>query len=468
MRELEIEVGSLAALLQAANNRAEKPSISLDEGTGGAGGSNPSASRNDDGGFRRFGGTSTPVQVRSGRMTGGRAQARPSPEVAWESSLETNERERARVALEESLHAAREEAEHSRRRISTLRAALREAQHRMDAAAASALAVADAERAAVATAQADAAKTIRREAEQNRIAAERGQREVVEAIQAELSRATAVGFEAREELAVARGELERLRKAVRDSDRRAAFLEENLASSIASLHKADAERVRALVERVLGRGWDGREGRNEDEGSGCKTAEDASRGRVHRDTVTRTGMLSLGEGARRAGAGAGEERADGQPGFSLGDETSTLRARLSASHAQHVELVRASEEAVASCSRRCEVRIRVVVAAGKLAVACSRKRGVVAGRESAVAAACRLAILTRCFRALREEALSRSRDRSIRRQERVHRWIRETFEQAGEAVATRSHGQRLHQRRRVGAAAEEGAGGAALQGLLFF
>ena len=467
MRELELEVNSLAALPQAAEHGVEKQSMSPDEDTGGVGGGNPSAFAGDDDDSRRFDGRSISFQARSGRhrVTDGPPQAHASPEGPRESSRHTSERERARLALEEPLHAAREEAEHLRRRIVTLRAALREAQHRgdrMEAAASSAVAVADAERAAVAAAKADAAAATRREAEHNRVAAERRQREVVEALRAELSRATAVGSGAREELAVARRELERLRKAVGDSDRRAGFLEESLASSTTSLHEAEAGRVRALVDRVLGRGWEGGAGRQADEASGCEAAG-ASKGRVHCDT---TAMMSLEEGARRAGGGA----TDGQPDFSLDSETVTLRARLSASQAQHVELVRASEEAAASCSRRCEVRIRVVVAAGKLAVACSRKRGIVAGRESAVAAACRLALLARCFRALREEALGRSRDRSVRRQERVHRWIREAFDQAGEAVATRNLAQRLHPRRRMGAAAaaaaaEEGAGGAALGGV---
>eukprot|EP00903_Cladosiphon_okamuranus_P008750 g8382.t1 len=378
VRELELEVSSLAALLQAANTRAEKQSMASDKDTGGEAGSKLSACRNGGDDSRRFGDTNAPFQERSGhRMADGPAQAHASHEVTRESSLETNARERARFALEDSLHAARGEAEHLRRRIATLRAALMEAQHRchqMEAAAASALAVADAERAAVATAKADTAKAIRREAEQNHTAAERRQREVVEALQAELSRATAGGFKAREELAVARGELERLRKAVKDSDRRATFLEGNLASSTTSLHEADAARFRVLVDRVLSQGRDEGEGLKEDEDSECTAAEDASKGRVHCDTVTSAGMLSMGEGTRPARGGA-----DGQPtGFSLGDETATLRARLLASQAQHVELVRASGEALASCSRRCEVRIRVVAAAGKLAVACSRKRGIVA------------------------------------------------------------------------------------------
>lgn len=454
MRELELEVSSVTALLKAT----EKKTMPLVKGAGGLGGSNPSACRNNDVDSSRFGGRSTPSEVRSGRhgMTDGRAHAHTSPELACESSRETNERERARLMFEESLHAAQEEAEHLRRRVASMRVALREAQQRgdqMEAAASSALAVASAERAAVVTAQTDTAKAITREAEQNRIAAERRQREVVEALQAELSRATAVGCEAREELAVAQGELVRLRTAVGEADRRVGFLEENLALSTTSLHEADAGRVRVLVDGVLGREREGGEGRKEDEASGRKSA-DASMGRVHCDTRTRT--LPLEEGTSRAVAGA-----DGQPGFSLGDETATLRARLSASQAHHVELVRASEEAVASCSRRCEGRIQVVVAAGKLAVACSRKRGLVAGRESAVAAACRLALLARCFRALREEALSRSRDRGIRRQERVHRWIREAFEQAGEAMVTRTHDRRLHQ-----FAAEKRAGGATLEDIL--
>ena len=48
----------------------------------------------------------------------------------------------------------------------------------------------------------------------------------------------------------------------------------------------------------------------------------------------------------------------------------------------------------------------------------------------------------------------------------MRRWIRETFEQAGEAVMTRKHAQHLRQRRRVGAV-QEGADGAALEGLVF-
>lgn len=460
VRKLEFEVSSLtAALLKATTNRADKQSMSLDKEIGGVGGSNPSASRNDDVDPSQL----APFEVRSGRhrMTDGRAQAQTTPELACGSSRETNERERERLVFEESLHAAREEAEHLRRRVVSLRAALREARHQrdqMEAAASSAHAVVDVERAAVATAKTNTATAIKREAEQNRIAAERRQCEVVDALQAELSRATAMGCEAREELAVVRGELARLQKAVGGSDRRVAFLEEKLALSTTSLHEAEAGRVRALIERVRGPEWEGGDGRIEGEVSGCKTM-DAAVGCIFCNTATKTGMLPL-EGTT-SGVGAG-----GQPGFSLGDETATLRARLLASQAQHMELVRASEEAVACCRRRCEVRIRVIVAAGKLAVACSRKRGVVAGRESAVAAACRLALLTRCFRALREEAFCRSRERSIRRQDRVHRWIREAFEQAGEAMVTRNKSQYHHQRRRAGVAAEEGADGVCSRGLI--
>ena len=470
MRELEVKVSDLASQLQTANNRAEKQPMPRHNDTGGlSGGSHASAFGNDDVDSSRFGGRSAPLETRNCRhhMTDRREQPHTSPESACDSSRETNERERARLALEDSLHAAREETEHLRRRVASLRAALREAQHRgdqMEAAASSALAVADSERAAVATAKADAAAAARREAEQNRTAAERRQRDVVEALQAELSRAAAVGVEAREGLAVAQGELVRLRDAVGQADRRAAFLEESFASSTTSLHEADAGRVSALIGRVLGLGWEGgAERRQEDEASGCKAA-DASVGRVDCDTVARTGMPPLEEVTPKARIGG----ADRHPGYSLGDETATLRARLSASQAQHLELVRASEEALASWSRRCEVRIRAVVAAGKLAVACSRRRGVVVGRESAVAAAGRLALLTRCFRALREEALSRSRDRCIRRQERVHRWIREAFEQAGDAILKRNNDQLVHQRRQVGVGAEEGAGGGDLGGLIFY
>lgn len=461
-------MSSLKALPKAANSRAEKQSVSLDKDTGGAGGGgdSPSACRNDDVDSSRFGGCSIPSEARRGRhrMTDGRAHVHYSPELASESSRgASDEQESALPAFQESLNAAQQQVDHLRRRVVSLRAALREAQHRVDqmeVAAGSAAAVADAERAAAATAKTDASSAIRREAEQDRAAAERRQRDVIEALQAELSRATAVGLEAQEELSVARAELMRLRKAVGDSDRRAAFLEENLASSTTSLHEAEAGRVRVLVEKVLCRRLEGGEGRQED-GAFLNKALDEAVGHVNRDAATRPGLLPLGNCTRRTAAGA--EGAHGQPGFSLGDETATLRARLSASQAQHMELVRASEEAVACCRRRCEARVRVTVAAGKLAVACSRKRGEVAGRESAVAAACRLALLTRCFRALREEALSTSRDRSIRRQDRVNRWIREAFEQAGAVMATKDHSERRQHRRRVGGVAEKGADGASLE-----
>lgn len=496
VRELEFEVSNLVSLLDAANTKIEKQSVSWgneadgrsrengDGQAGGEGGSIPSTSRDDDVDVCRYDTGDTPkVQERSRHhgMINNRVERESTRESAWRSSRETKERERVRsvvFALEESLHAAREEAENLKRRVTSLRAALREAQqrgHQMEAAASSACAVADAAgaAAAAATIEADTAKTGRHETERNAVAAQRRQREKVEVLQAEVSQATAAGFEAREELAVAQGDVSRLQRRIEDSDRRAAVLDGNLALSTTSLHEAEAGRVRALVGRVRSQGWEEQEGRDDDcSGYG---AIDGPSGRVLSDAaVGLPGILPLTplpmdkEGNRASMAAEAEKSRR----FALDDgsncspyETATLRDRLVASQAQHMELVRASQEAMAHCNQRCEARVEAVLVAGRLALACSRKRGVVAGRASTVEAASRLALVKRCFRALREEALIRSRDRSIRRQDRIQRWIGEAFEGAGEEITRSRHYQPHFQRRWVGEVVEEaGEGGASPKG----
>lgn len=393
------------------------------------------------------------------------------------NSRETQERDRGRsvvLALEESLHAVREGAEHLKRRVATLRAALQEAQqrgHQMEAAASSARAVADTAGAAVAaaTAEADKANAGRHEAERNTIAAERRQHENVEVLKAEVSTATAADFEAREKLAVALGEVSRLRRAIEVSDRRAAVLDGNLALATTSLHEAEAGRVRTLVGRVLlgGQGsWEMKqEGCHVDDCSGSYgAARDWPLGRmVLSDAAVgvrpRPTPLALDIEGISTMAKAAESAERSQRGLDDGSsyETSTLRDRLVASQAQHTELVLASQEAIARCNQRCEARVRALVAAGKLAVGCSWNRGVFAGRESTVEAANRLALVKRCFRALKEEALSRSRNRSIRRQDRMQRWIGEAFEQAeGEITRSRQYLQYV-QRRHWGRGAGEGS-----------
>lgn len=509
MRELELEVSNLVSLLeQTAKTKIEKhsPPISSwenyevdgrrgrengDDDQGGGDGrsceggrsNTPWTPRKDDlDDVCRYddgGGNTSKIQERSRHhhhhgMVGIRAEEEsesdtPEPEKAARrrSSRETQARERAHsvvFALEESLHAAREEAEHLKRRVATLRAALWEAQqrgHQMEAAASSARAVADAAgaAAAAATAEADTTKASRIETERNAIAAERRQRESVEVLRMEVSRATAASLEAREELAVAQGEVLRLRRAVEESDRKATVLEGNLALTTTSLHEAEAGRVRALVGRVLRGG----QGSWEKEQEGCRHGDcSGSYGTatggplasmfLSDAAVSLSGIrprpmpLPLNKEGYYTNTTAAEA-AERSRRLALDDDnsyaTATLRDRLVASQTQHTELVRASEEAMARCDQRCEARVRVVLAAGKLALECSRNRGVVAGRESTVEAASRLALVKRCFRALREEALIRSRDRSVRKQQRIQRWIGEAFEDAeGELTRIRHFQQR--------------------------
>ena len=479
VRELELEVSHLASLLEATtNNRPERRPTTRDKelggkrgqsAAGGRGGTNPTTAGLADPDVCRF-------DDDGGGGDGDTAELAACASDSRETTIEEREGEErgARsviLALEGSLHAAREETEHLKRRVVGLRRVLREAQRRgdrMEAAASSACTIADAERAAAAkaTAEAEAATAGKHNVEQAAVAAERRQRGTVDELREKLSRATAVGFEAREGLAAAQKEVSRLRRRVGESDRRAGALEGSLALSTASLHEAEAARVRALVEKVSGGGWEAGEGREDELVVGCG-AKGWTTGVGVQPPPAPPAPPPSGGGCSingTAGAEVRKENTSSPEVYSSDDtgayETATLRARLAASQAQHMELVRASEEAMHRCETRCEARVRAVVAAGRLASACSRKRGLVAGREAAVEAGVRLAVVRRCFRALREEALIRSRDRSLRRQGRMQRWVGEAFEQAGEEIARTARCRKFRQCGRAGAAAaEERAGG---------
>ncbi|CAN0029780.1 unnamed protein product [Ectocarpus sp. 4 AP-2014] len=386
---------------------------------------------------------------------------------------EAKERERARktlLTLEESLRAAREEVRHHKRRAERLRAALREAQERgeeAEAAGSSARVAAEAAGAVAGLAreEADAATAGKRKAERDAASVSRRHREEVETIEAEVLRATAAALGAREQCSVAQREASGLRETVRELDRRVILLEQQLGASIASLHAADAGRVCALVGRIRdlgGREWEG-EGRLEDLRARYEANNGAVGGRMLSDPAgsgpgeaaqdlqeaARIGMRreAVGNGDNRSGESARLQGKSLRNNSASAFDVATLRDRLEASQAQHVELVRASEAAVAGCNQRCDAHIRVVLAAGKLTAACLLRRGVDAGREAAVEAAGRLELARRCFRALREEALRASRDRSVRRQERLQRWIGEAFEEAGEEVESMATRKRCQQPR---------------------
>ncbi|CAM9531214.1 unnamed protein product [Ectocarpus fasciculatus] len=465
----------------------------------------------DDTDVCRYDGGETPTrrenQTRHHHTMGGRIEHGTTPESAWRGSCdndnhvarrrqcdrtastcstpvasftdrvgtrEAKERERARktlLALEESVRAAREEARHHKRRAERLRAALREAQERgeeTEAAGSSARVAAEAAdtAAGLAREEADTATAGKRKVEEDAASAARRHREEVEAIESEVLRATAAALGANEQCSVAQGEAMELRETIRELDRRVILLEQQLGASIASVHAADAERVCALVGRIKdlgGREWE-EEGRLEDIRTGYEANTGAVGGRMLIDPAgsgpgkaaqdlqeaTRIGMRrdAFGNGDNRAGESEMLHEKSLRSNSASAFELATLRDRLTASQAQHVELVRASEAAVADCNQRCDAHIRVVLAAGKLTAACLLRRGVVAGREAAVEAAGRLELARRCFRALREEALRASRDRSIRRQDRLQRWIGEAFEGAGEEVesmATRKRSQQPRQ-----------------------
>lgn len=363
---------------------------------------------------------------------------------------ESIEREKARrfvFSLEEAMHAAGEESKQLKLRVHRLRAGLREAERRGDemevAASASRAAVETKEKEVeAATAEVKTAMVIRREAEQKVLATERREDERTSALEAEVFRLMAAGREVQEGYVLARSELSRLGTALEESDRRVATLEDNLMVSTTNLLAAEAGKARALmnVVRVLGRG-------NEEGGRGDR--RDSSRGRAWAlrmglvSDVAKPGVLEDPSGRLQSTEFATvtppppKTTPPGQRLLFPADcsyETIALRERLVASHAQHEELVRTTEEAVTRCIRHCEARVRAVLAAGTLTSACCRWRGILAGREAALEAAGRVALVRRCFRALREEALLKSRDRSVRRQERIQRWIGEAVERAGEEI----------------------------------
>lgn len=491
VRELELEMRRLFSLLEAADSKSKHHAFPARGEVGVHGRQGLRKEMNDDGGARTRGGRGSKLatggdndadvcpyegggsidrqergrhrmmnirgeneiltEFRScencGKDGAGRRDSRFFASAGIVRIREVTEQERTRktvAALEDSCQAAREEAEHLKRLVRRLRVALREAQQRGDDVEASRVEAEAAASAAgtaliVVTTKANTAVASRHEVEQKALAAERQHRSKVETLQAELSRQTAEAIRAREQSTTAQGDISRLRERTRDYDRHVASLEKRVALLMGSLLDADAGRVRALLGRVrdlAGRGWEG-DGRCTEDLAGHVSTNAAVNSTSARDehTCVRTGVLS---------PWPLESSNSGSSSSSGGDlfEVTALRNRLTASHAQHMELVRESEEVVARCYQRCEARVRAALAAGKLVAACSHQHGFVSGREMALEAAGRLALVKRCFRALREDALVRSRDRSIRRQQRMKLWIGDAFELAGEEVlvmARRKH-----------------------------
>lgn len=406
-----------------------------------------------------------------------------------EGVRETKERERMRsavFALEESLHAALEEGEHLRRRVARLRAGLREAELRgdeMEAAASLARAAASAARAAAeaATTEAEIATARAHEAEQKTRAVSRREQERTDALQAELSRAASDARVERGRGEEEREDTSRLRSALGESDRRIAVLEEFLAASAADLREAEAGKARAQIDLVRGLG--GRGGLVEGRGGGGEGGGEVWGGGGEREdsdfftgqvTAVNVGMeedevlvevgvsadggrllqvtgiaatpppTPLSDSLLPVGRKSDGRFRSGNPRTHTtsvavetdsGSEATMLRERLAASQAQHQELVAATKRAVARCCQRCDARVRTALAAGTLASACCRRRGMIAGRESAVEAAAQHSLVRRCFAALRERALRSSRDRSVRRQERLQQWVGEAVRWSGEELS---------------------------------
>lgn len=388
---------------------------------------------------------------------------------------EAKERDKTRevvFSLEEALHVAREEVGHLKRRVSHLRVQLREAERRgyeMEAIAAAARATATTAEATMGTAitEAENATTERREAEKRAVDAERCESKRVKVFEEELSQAMAAAREAKEACSVSLEEVVRLRDALQESDRRATVFEKYLITSTANLRAAEAGRARALMEMVVGRGSD-RLDRGSENGDPSICPGTVREGPVVKGRSTafasegQYGFQAIGKGmdrrwpvllpnviredcSTRPFEGEAVHGVESRSGNSDNDKSSTdeshyeiavMQERLAASQAHHQDLVQASQRAVARCQEHCDVRVQAALAAGKLSAACWRRRGVIAGRESVLEASSRLALVRRCFRALREEALCRSRDRSVRRQDMIQRWIGSAVARAGEEIGS--------------------------------
>lgn len=404
-------------------------------------------------------------QYNNGNYVRGNCMSEAAPAAAWTSwddirpspiagPRESKERERTRnvfSALEESARTSREEADVLTRRIAQLRGLVRKAEWRADemeaaAAAARASAAASAEASKTATAEAEIATAGRHEAEQKARDAERRCEERTVALESDIQRVQGAAKVVQVEVVEARKELSRIRRELGDSDKRAAALHEELARLAADLRAAEAGKIALqmdLLRRLGERGGRGGGGGNTGGSSvSFPVGMNARQGHVAFSTsaVTRFSPLSSVLSGVRPSPVLPNHRVEVELGginvehCGRGGEKAILRQRLAASQTHFTELIKASEEAVANCNKRCDARTRAALAAGTLVSACCRRRGIEAGRDEAVIAAARLDLVRRCFGALRTEALRSSRDRIGRRHETIRRWVKEAVQVAGEEL----------------------------------
>lgn len=367
------------------------------------------------------------------------------PAAAWSSRSmmgprEAREREKTRnavLALEESLNAAREESKQLRGRLSWARSRFREEERRaidMETAAAAARAKAqkmtEAMEAAMARAEAATARSY--DADQKALAAKGREEERAAELEVEVFRITGELRKAQDGHVAEQKETRRLRYELEESHRRAADLEKNLSAAAVSLRVAETERARTYMDLVESLGTEEKRQSGRDDGplglpSGGARPPGGGTG------TFLIGMLPpLPKSALEDGTSPIKYRA-----VSASDgnhQLNDLRERLAESQAQHKELVHLSKKSITEFREHCEARIRTVVAASTLSAACCRWRGISVGQDAAVEAAAQLALVRRCFRALREEALIRSRERSVRRQKMLQLLIVEGLERSGEEI----------------------------------
>lgn len=361
------------------------------------------------------------------------------PSAVWSSRgmvgpREAREREKTRnavFALEESLNAAREESKQLRGRLSWARSRFREEERRaidMEAAAAAARAKAqkmtEAMEAAMARAEAATARSY--EADQKALAAKGREEGRVAKLEAEVFKITDELRKAQEGRAAAQKETRRLRCELEESHRRAADLEKKLSAAAVNVRIAETERARTYMDLVESLGTEEKKQSGRDDGPLGLPLGGARQQGVVAGTFDISVLPPVPDddtSPKRYGA---VSASDGN--YELND----LRERLAESQAQHKELVQLSRKSLTEFREHCEARIRRVMAASTLSAACCRWRGISIGRDVALDAAAQLALVRRCFRALREEALIRSRERSVRRQDRLQRLIIEGVERSGE------------------------------------
>lgn len=353
---------------------------------------------------------------------------------------EAREREKTRnavFALEESLNVVREELKLLKGRLSWARSRFREEERRaigMEAAAAAARAKAQkmTEAMEAAMARADAATARSYEADQKVLAAKGREEGRAVELEAEVFQITDELRKAQEGRAAAEKETRRLRYELEESHRRAANLDRNLTAAAINLRIAETERARTYMDLVKRLGTEENRQLGRDDGPLGLPLGGARPPEVFTGTFEISALPPLPDSSLDGGTSPEKYRTVSASNGNY--ELNDLRERLAESQAQHKELVRLSRKSLTEFREHCEARIRTVVAASTLSAACCRWHGISIGRDAAVEAASQLALVKRCFHALREEALIRSRERSVRRQKRLQLLVVEGLERSGEEM----------------------------------